>query len=275
MAQTWYDEYFPMTTSIVKGLSGYGNKLQNAILSSGVNTNKTGWNSGRKSYTPNTAPVTGLNPKAPIVQPQVSTPGSTPTLASKPEVPRNTTGKNIPVSSKGLQPPPALVPTTAAIAGGATTIPVVSSVPSTGLSDTQLFNNGKVYTGVGNTMSVNSAPIGLSMDQLVSQYSPEELGKMDFSGYGAGTLGTDPTEQYTGLSGYLSNKDLMSGLSMGAGALQGLYGMYNDYQANKRAEDALNMYKQDRAAQYKANADWNRNIAASGLGTASRPTLGR
>ena len=86
-----------------------------------------------------------------------------------------------------------------------------------------------------------------------------------------GTQGTfDPKTMTwtgsTGLGGAQGIKDLTGGLAS-------VYGMYNDFQTNKRAQDALNMYKQDRASQYKSNADWNKNIAASGLGTASRPML--
>jgi hypothetical protein len=57
----------------------------------------------------------------------------------------------------------------------------------------------------------------------------------------------------------------MGGISTG-------YGIYSDIQNNKRADKALSMMKQDRANQYKANEDWNKNIASSGLGLASRAT---
>ena len=47
----------------------------------------------------------------------------------------------------------------------------------------------------------------------------------------------------------------------------GLYGMYNQYQQNKRADDMMDMYKQDRNTAQKKERDFSGSVSRSGLGT--------
>lgn len=58
--------------------------------------------------------------------------------------------------------------------------------------------------------------------------------------------------------------DTMGGLAAG-------YGVYNDIQKNKRADEVLNMEKDKVNKQYASNASFNNNVAASGIGQSSRP----
>ena len=49
--------------------------------------------------------------------------------------------------------------------------------------------------------------------------------------------------------------------------VSGLYGMYNQYQHNKRADDLMDMYKQDRNIAQKKERDFSGAVSKSGLGT--------
>lgn len=83
---------------------------------------------------------------------------------------------------------------------------------------------------------------------------------------------------------YIKDQMNQSYLGMSKGTLQGLQGiaglagtlggMYYQGKQNDRAEDVLNMQKQDRNNQYASNKKWNEGIAASGLGTATRAVQG-
>ena len=47
----------------------------------------------------------------------------------------------------------------------------------------------------------------------------------------------------------------------------GLYGMYSQYQQNKRADDIMDMYKQDRGIAQQKERDFSGAVSKSGLGT--------
>ena len=69
-------------------------------------------------------------------------------------------------------------------------------------------------------------------------------------------------DSFLGMSG--STIGNMGGLADIAG---GLYGMYSQYQQNKRADDMMDMYKQDRNIAQKKERDFSGAVSKSGLGT--------
>lgn len=144
-----------------------------------------------------------------------------------------------------------------------------STAPATtALSDSQLFNNGKSYTlaggrtptTIGNGLS-GYAPSGLSMEQLVAQYSPEQLGKMDFSNYDAGSLGTDAASP----SWFTENKDAISAGAQGLQALSGLANAYMGYKNYGLAKDMFGFQKAATNANYiNAAKDYNTQLQNAG-----------
>ena len=100
----------------------------------------------------------------------------------------------------------------------------------------------------------------------------------------ASTIGSEytsnPEIQSALLQGYNSlatpamNDSLlgMSGSTIGnigglADTAGGLYGMYSKYQQNKRADDIMDMYNQDRNIAQKKERDFSGAVSKSGLGT--------
>lgn len=114
----------------------------------------------------------------------------------------------------------------------------LGSLPASGGS---LFGDGSFFDGIGDSLS-----------NLWGSSSVNDKGQVTTTGLG-------------GAKGFL---DL-------AGGAASLYGIYNDIQQNKRAEEAFNLQKQDRENQYKANAAYNQGMKSSGLGTSYRPTSGK
>jgi hypothetical protein len=203
-------------------------------------------------------------------------------------------------------PPPMVLAATPEVTG----IPVPPMVTPLGLSMGALNSqytpeqlggmNFSGYQAGSLGTDYNGTPQGLSMNDAVSKFSPEQLGGMDFSTYDAGSLGSTPKgnwdnfwdatgETGTGLAGMASGfgegvmgtgKDLWNGIggaegfsNLGSG-LSSLYGMYSAHEANKRADDAMRMYKSDRNAAYASNDKWNKGLAGTTLGTGTREVLG-
>lgn len=103
---------------------------------------------------------------------------------------------------------------------------------------TALNPDGTTKTVVRNGLSGWEAPQGLTMEQLTSQYSPEQLGQMDFSNYAPGSLGTAPDNSW-----WSTNKDTIGGVAQGVQALAGLANAYMGYKNYGLAKDQFNFTK--------------------------------
>jgi putative hemolysin len=100
-------------------------------------------------------------------------------------------------------------------------------VDSTSLAATSLDKSG--INGQPTGVNYSQAPVNIGIDDLVSKYSPEQLGGMDFSKYAAGSLGTEGNGIFDGgLAGMLSNKDLMGGLSAVGSGIGTAFDIYNN-----------------------------------------------
>jgi hypothetical protein len=191
--------------------------------------------------------------------------------AVKPKANTASAGKK-PVATSALLAPPAL---TATAAGLAIPEPAKEFLGENSASIMNVDGFKPVSINTSSSMpqvSDASIPIGGSIianDGIATVNT--EPGMFDGFGQGLANLwgGTSVdaagNKITTGIGGAEGFSNLMGGISTG-------YGIYSDIQNNKRADKALSMMKQDRANQYKANEDWNKNIASSGLGLASRAT---
>ena len=115
---------------------------------------------------------------------------------------------------------------------------VFSQPLSTGIQDTQAVPTSAV-AGVVEPMN---------MDSLVSNYSPSQLGQMDFSNYAAGSLGTSPIEESEAMKiakmGQKSDLEKYGSLASGIGSMAGgLAGVYGAYANAKYQKDQTNMQK--------------------------------
>lgn len=110
------------------------------------------------------------------------------------------------------------------------------------------------------------APQGLSMNDLTSKYSPEQLGQMDFSQYDTGSLGTTPEN-----SSWLNAGNIETGVK-GLSAAAGLAGAYLGNKNYKLAKDmfgfekaATNRAIQNQASEYNTGLQ---NAGEVGMGLA-------
>lgn len=241
MAQpTWYEEYFPMTTSIARGLSNYGNKVQNAFLASGINGNQGNRKTGLQSYTANTparnvniqAPRVPVSKVKPIMQQPVSTPSAQPTGLQRVSTPSSSSGP----TQANL--PPLVVPAaaTATMANQLdSAVPVSTNVLPTAVQG-ELINPATGLTSLGVS--------GAYTDAL-------------------GNTANAPTSGFN--LGDLNWNDL-AGIGQGAAAL---WGAYNDYEKNKMAKEAFGLQKDEYKRAVRKDKDFATNINKSGLGTYS------
>lgn len=143
------------------GVSDIGNRFQNAILSSGVNTKKTGFNSGLVSKTKSPAVNSAsLNPKAPMI-----TRSTQPTTTAAPTTSTVTKPRNTGSSSKNVSAPkntglaaslPPLVAANSPMDAVTAALPEAPSVATTDFSGlasnpAQLYSSG--YTGFSDPMN--------------------------------------------------------------------------------------------------------------------------
>jgi hypothetical protein len=131
--------------------------------------------------------------------------------------------------------------------------------------------NSGANVQVGNTVQPQYAGKDIYTSSGLAAMSPEEQQSFGANG---GTIGENGQliPGTGGTTGLFDSIGGMKGFSDGASGLASLYGMYYDTQKNKRADQVLGMQKDAVNAQYAANANWNKNVAASGLGLASRPS---
>jgi hypothetical protein len=151
----------------------------------------------------------------------------------------------------------------------------------------------------------NMAPSGMGIDEVVSRYSPEQLGAMDFSNYSAGSLGIDaPIKQsafgsgsdrgsffngtWSNPAGYTNEEwaslspdeqaklganksSIESGLGLASagisavGGLAGLYAAHANSKYNKGMLDISKQQNQAQLAQLRAN-DANKSAFAKAAG---------
>ena len=125
-----------------------------------------------------------------------------------------------------------------------------------------------VNTQTNNTVQPQYTGKDIYTSSGLAAMSPEEQQAFGESG---GTIGVNG-QMVPGVDtkGMFDSIGGMKGFSDGASGLASLYGVYSDMQKNKRADQVLGMQKDAVNSQYASNADWNKNIASSGLGLASR-----
>lgn len=214
-------ENFPMTYSIGDSLSRYGNKFQNAFLSSGTNTGKTGFNSGLVSYTPNTPPVNATLAApartAPIQTQSLAkaTPKSTTSLARK-----GTTSTKAKAASGTLKPPPPLA---------AATNPQAAVASATG--QMPVLGEGVVEYVDANGMPTQYAPVEFDMSA--------QRGSLDFGDAYTDASGATMNQP----SWWSQNKDMIGGIAQGAQAAAGLANAYLGYKNYGIAKDQFNFAK--------------------------------
>jgi hypothetical protein len=138
------------------------------------------------------------------------------------------------ISTGTLKAPPPMVPAAAPEVAG---IPVPPMITPLGLSMDALNSqytpeqlggmNFSGYQAGSLGTDYNGTPKGLSMNDAVSKFSPEQLGGMDFSTYDAGSLGTTPKGNWDNFWNATSNTG--SGLAdMASGFGEGIAGTGKD-----------------------------------------------
>jgi hypothetical protein len=254
--------------------------------------------SGGKVYTPATLPKVEqpvvVPAKVAVTQPKTTAPISTSKTGVVKPKPKATTA---PVVKKPVTT--SVPPATAATAAGlAQPVSINTSNSMPQVSDASIPIGGSIIANDGIARDMDGVPITDFVSTDFQKYAQGLVGVQDdrnnwgstpkwesmsqtvntepgmFDGFGKGladlwggtSVDAAGNKITTGIGGAEGFSNLMGGLSAGSG-------IYNGLQQNKRADEALNMMKQDRANQYKANADWNKNIASSTLGLASRATM--
>lgn len=169
------------------------------------------------------------------------------------EIPRNTTATNVSdVPTRGTTPNVGLLEGLSNKLVGSQYGYNIGLQPDNTVGYTE--NGNQMYTG---SLAGNPA---LEYFQNPSNTGASAQGFM-------GGLGSSVGSVWDKIGGAKGFSDIGSGLAS-------LYSMYTMNEQNKRVKEAFNNMNADRDAQYRANDAWNRGIAASGLGTANRPTKG-
>ena len=148
-----------------------------------------------------------------------------------------------------------------AVTNGISSKKVFGQLGNTAVSPT--IENAAIRTATSNGFTPGMAPpAGLAMDDLLNQYSPEQIGQMNFDGVAGGTYGTDAIPgKDSGFFG-IGNDNMKSAIGLGQLGL-GVAGYFQNKGVFDAQKDLLKQQLSDARDESAAKKGVRRQLGAA------------